>query len=130
MQRGENLLVPRRPLSAAQLVEGSAEGHGRLFAEAMRLVLFRRVAEPEHGSGIGDGHVGTAVPDVLQDDVTGQDKRQRWVEGKGSMGERWIARTEDLEGWTPHPELGLEGGGYVDLGQDSESLFDERPSNG
>ena len=83
-------------------------GEGRFFHEPTR---------------ISDGGA-RAVP--AQHDVAGQHERDRRIELQGPMGQRRVARAEDLEGRTDDPELRLEGSGHIDLGEDAEALGSQR----
>jgi hypothetical protein len=58
-------------------------------------------------------------------DVAGQHERDRRVAFE-RLGEGGVAGPEDLEWWAVDAELGAQGGGDGDLGEDPEALVGER----
>ena len=89
--------------------------------------VIRECAEARVGDdvmGISGGY-GGAVVGGFEDDIAGQDEGGVGVGFEGLVCEVGVAGAEDLQGRPVDVELGFEGGGDVDLGEDPEAVFGE-----
>ena len=117
---------------------GVIHGHGTLEATRSMAACRRAAASAGQLGEAGVVHELTRVDrgdpgapiDHFDDDVAGKQQADRRVELQGPVGDGGVAGAQDLEGWALHPELGLEGGGDVDLGEHPEALLGQRFADG